>query len=637
MEMIDSETWNGVQSLLENYAKVREDDYVVVLYTSDSSESAAWVSAALELRGVPAKRVWMAPLHDDGFSERLASALPPAADLKGRLVVLGFERDTMSHTRTLEVALAPYQKSQVLRAINACPSLFSTALRILPEELSARNTALLERLMTARRLRIETEGGTDLSVTLDPKHCWISNCGMGRPGGVVILPAGEVATLPASIAGVFVADFAFHVNAITGRDSRLHDHPVTVWVEDGRAVKYECADPAVSRFLQECFHTHCAYKVGELGFGTNTAVTDAIAMNSHINERRPGVHLGFGNNQDPGVVGYQRTIHLDLIARGAKVWVDDDDVPLDLEDIAPSSLLHPDTPRAAEAFALQTQTKELEIDDCCGILTNDGGLRLFSRPGSMRKNLWTRHAAALADAYVRAAGTGTIRFELVTRALLMHMPPCPQRVVDVGGGFGLQAILLARAGHRVVVVDFDEKMLAIARDKLSSQPREVSSRVELVYGDGREAARLVGTGFDLACCHSVLMYEEDFAPMLSGLVGLVREGGLVSVLCVNRESYAMRSGLQGRWREAAAILEGREFDGPHVRIHQHTRAEVAEVLASSGARVRDWQGIGVFTDHLTKWASEEDLGEVCRVEWLASHRDPYRQVARCFHMIAEHL
>lgn len=630
METIDPAIWEGVQSLLDNYAKVQEDDCVVVLYTSDSSESATWVSAALELRGIPARRVWMAPLQDDGFCERLASALPALADLEGRLVVLGFERDTMSHTRALEVALAPYPKSQVLRAISACPSLFSTALRILPEELSARNSALLERLMTARRLRIQTEGGTDLSVTLDPGHPWISSCGIARPGDAVILPAGEVATSPASIAGVFVADFAFNVNAITSRDSRLHDHPVTVWIEDGRAVKHECADLVVSRLLQECFHAYGAYNVGELGFGTNTAVTDAIAMNSHINERRPGIHLGFGNNQDPGGVDSQPAIHLDLIARGAKVWVDADAMPLDLEGIAPLAL-----PRLRDEDAFALRTQELEIGNCCGILTSDGGLQPFSRFGSMRSNLWTRHAAALADAYVRA--TGTIRFELVTRALLMHMPPSPQRVVDVGGGFGLQAIMLARAGHRVVVLDIDEKMLAVARDKLSGEPPEVSSRIELVCGDGREAARLVGTGFDLACCHSVLMYEEDFAPMLSGLVGLVREGGLLSVLSINRESYAMRSGLQGHWREAEAILEGRELDGPHVQIRQHTRAEVAEVLASSGARVRDWQGIGVFTDHLTRWAGEEDLDEICRVEWLASHRDPYRQVARCFHMIAERL
>lgn len=321
----------------------------------------------------------MAPLWDDGFTARLTSVLPDPAEFDGRLLVLGFERDTMSHMRPVASVLSKYKKSQAFRAISACPELFSTALHVLPQDLSARNTAILERLMTAKRLRITTAGGSDFTVTLDPKHRWISNRGAARPGRVTILPAGEVATFPDTISGVFVADFAFNVNAVTRLDARLQEHPITIWIEHGRAVKAECADPAVTRFIQESFRTYCAYNVGELGFGTNTAVTDPIPLNSHINERRPGVHLGFGqHNQDPGVVGYQCAIHMDLIARGGLVWVDDDPVPMDLENIAPSSGQHPDNPRDEDVFA---GTEDLEIDDCCGLLTADG-FRLFSQAGA---------------------------------------------------------------------------------------------------------------------------------------------------------------------------------------------------------------------------------------------------------------
>lgn len=372
--MFNSKTWDGVQSLLDNYARVHADDLVIILYTSDSYESAAWISAALELREIPFRRVWMAPLHDDGFLARLTSSLPPPAELKGRIVVLSFERDTMSHTRALADALTKYDKRHcaVLRAISASASLFSDALGVRPEELSARNTAILERCMNADRLRIQTRGGTDLRVGIDSKrHRWISNRGTARLGGTVILPAGEVATFPASMDGVFVADFAFNVNAITDRDARLREHPVSVWIKDGRAVRYECADPSTRAFLDECLQTHCAYNVGELGFGTNVGVTDAVAMNSHINERRPGVHVGFGqHNQDPDVVGYQCNIHLDLIAEGGKVWVDEDPAPLDLENISPSSRPHPKDPRDEDVFS--PEAGDFEVDDCCGILTGDG-------------------------------------------------------------------------------------------------------------------------------------------------------------------------------------------------------------------------------------------------------------------------
>lgn len=378
MDMIDTKTWQGVQSLLSNYAAVRSGDIVVVLFTSDSYESAAWVSAALELREIHVRRVWMAPLRDDGFLERLTAALPSPAELSRRLVVLSFERDTMSHAPMLATALSGYNKLQcvVVRAISASSNLFSDALRVSPEELSARNTTILEHCMTANHLRIKTPGGTDLSVTINPEHRWISNRGTVRPGGVVILPAGEVATFPASISGVFIADFAFNLNAITDRDARLHDHPISVWVEEGRATKYKCDDLATSRFLGECLNTRCAYNVGELGFGTNHGIDDPIPMNSHINERRPGVHLGFGqHNQDSNIVGYQCAIHLDLIAKGGLVWADEDPIPLDLENIVPSSRLHPKDPRDEDVFS--PEPEELEIDDCCGILTGDG-LQLFT-------------------------------------------------------------------------------------------------------------------------------------------------------------------------------------------------------------------------------------------------------------------
>ena len=252
----------------------------------------------------------------------------------------------------------------------------------------------------------------------------------------------------------------------------------------------------------------------------------------------------------------------------------------------------------------------------------------------MRKNLWTEHASALADAYVRSAGP--VRFELVTRALLMHMPPRPQRVVDVGGGFGRQAIMLARAGHTVVVVDFDPQMLDIAREALAAEPDDIRSRVELVQGDGQSAASLVGTGFDLACCHSVLMYEDDPAPMLLGLVNMVRRGGLISVLSLNTEARAMRSGLQGRWREAVATLKsGTQIDSQYVPSREHTREDVTRILEEAGAGVRDWHGVGVFTDHITETIYVEDPEDVYMAEWLAGSQDPYRRVARCFHLLAE--
>lgn len=382
--MIDANIWKGVQSFLDHYLQLRADDRVILTYTSDSHEVAAWLSVALQLRNVGFDRVWMAPLHDVEFGDRLAAALPDPHQVAGRLVFVSLELDTLSHDELIRSALSKYDKDRtvVYRIISACASLFTDALTTTPDELSARNATILERCMGKKRLRVKTDGGTDLRIELDSeKHRWISNRGVWRQGSSVLLPAGEVATFPASIEGVLVADFAFNLNVMTKVDARLDRHPVTVWIEKNRAVRYECKDEFITKFLDECFGTHCAHIVGELGLGTNAGVKTPISLNSHINERHCGIHLGFGeSNQPPSVVGYTCQIHLDLISRGGMVWVDDDPEPIDLQNIRPSSSPHP-TRTLDEDATSPGGLVELEIDDCCGILTRDG-LKLWRDPYS---------------------------------------------------------------------------------------------------------------------------------------------------------------------------------------------------------------------------------------------------------------
>jgi S-adenosylmethionine-dependent methyltransferase len=266
---------------------------------------------------------------------------------------------------------------------------------------------------------------------------------------------------------------------------------------------------------------------------------------------------------------------------------------------------------------------------------------ILSCSNFMKKNLWTESALALSKAYTgktdETSNVGSSRFQVVTRALLMHLSPKPQRIVDVGGGFGQQAIMLARSGHFVVIVDIDSNMLTIAEKKLAYESEVVRSRIKLVLGDGEDSVKLVGTNFDLACCHSVLMYEEDPAPMLSNLINLVHQDGLISVLSLNTESMAMRSGLQGRWKEAIMNLEvdSQIEEDKYLPSYDHSREYITEILSGAGASILDWYGVGIFTDHLDKPISDSEFEEAYLAEWLAGKQDPYRQIARCFHLLAQ--
>jgi len=364
---LDATVWRGVQSFLDNYLEIQSCDDVVIAYTPDSREPAAWVYLALEDRGLSPTLIGMAPLRDPGLQERLSAVIPDRRSRPGRLVCLIFELHTASHNATFKAAFSKYHPDQydVVRAINSGRDLFTTGLALHPRELSALNAAILERCRSSERLRIETPSGSQLQVAIDNERFqWLSSRGVRQPGKFRVIPPGEVATFPAEINGTLIADFAINVNTYFDGDARLDRRPVTATVANGQLASFTCADPGITRFLQGCFDRPHAIRVGELGIGTNLAVRTAVPENSHLNERVPGVHLGFGaHNQTAEATGYSCDVHVDLCAKGGLIWFDDSPEPLDLDKVLPSHNPHPTLMRSEDVVSDDAE------DDCCGILT----------------------------------------------------------------------------------------------------------------------------------------------------------------------------------------------------------------------------------------------------------------------------
>lgn len=359
----DRQVLAGVDTVLDEYASVAVTDRVVVAYTLESREAAAWIVISLRARGINPAMVAMGALEDETFSDRFQEVLPLPDSSFTRLVIITVERDTMSHTGVFRQVMARYDQSKwtVIRMINASDELFRIAVKKSPSDLSALNTTLLEHFMPAQTMHIKTQSGSDLSVKLDAeRYQWLSNRGMSKPGKFTILPAGEVATYPVSVEGILVADGAFNVNVQTDLNVCLNQNPVSIHIKNSKVVSFECANRQICQFLDFVFAEPFADHVGELGFGTNTGIKHSIAMNSHINERRPGVHIGFGqHNQSVHSIDYYCGIHTDMIAVGGLVWIDNASAPIDLLNVSPSAKEHP------------TLTLDEDIDgDCCGLWHN---------------------------------------------------------------------------------------------------------------------------------------------------------------------------------------------------------------------------------------------------------------------------
>lgn len=360
------EAWRGVNALIDNYASIGKDDKVIVVYTDEGKNVAAWVSAALEIRKIDASSIWMAPFQDTNFLERFLKIVPKPDAVSGNIVLLIFEVETLSHSADISRGLCKFdaENIKVFRIMSSIPELFSSAMLIDPIKLSAINATILNRCMRTDTLRVKCDGGTDVEIKLDnSKYHWISNRGVWRPGSSIILPAGEVATFPADVNGTLVADVAYNINTISDRDVRLNKHPVTVVVENSVAVSHFCDDQDTWQYIDECFKSTNGNIIGELGFGTNNAITVPIPENSQINERFPGIHFGFGQHNQGEKVDYYSERHIDLIAKGGKIWTNDGIEPLDLANIVPSFEDHP-LVQAEDAFAAD----EVLEGDCCGLI-----------------------------------------------------------------------------------------------------------------------------------------------------------------------------------------------------------------------------------------------------------------------------
>ncbi|WP_216895049.1 hypothetical protein [Nocardia alni] len=313
----------GVAHLFEQFARISADDYVALVYTPNSRVYAAHCGVFLTAHEISWISVPMIPLADSELTDRLDQKLPDPANFRGNLIVVTLERDTMSHFEVFTPLFQRYgaARTRILRIISATDSFFKNALTLGPDELESLNATLLAEFSGESNIRVTSAAGTDLQIQLDQeKYDWISNRGKLRPGAFTILPPGEIATYPAQVDGTLVADGAVNCNFITDLDMRLADTPITFELQNSEIKSFHCQNAAMHDLLCGAFEFSHSMHVGELGFGTNRGIPEFIALNSHMNERRPGLHIGFGQHNQPlSVVKYEARIHIDVITDDATV------------------------------------------------------------------------------------------------------------------------------------------------------------------------------------------------------------------------------------------------------------------------------------------------------------------------------
>lgn len=237
-----------------------------------------------------------------------------------------------------------------------------------------------------------------------------------------------------------------------------------------------------------------------------------------------------------------------------------------------------------------------------------------------------------------AARTGLARDEvrqrLVHRQIAEHLPPSG-RALDIGCGQGTQAILLARAGLEVTGVDPSAQLLDMAARAIETEPAEVRDRIRLVEGGLPALPGGAGGGFDVVCCHGVVMYVPSLDPVIEEIADATAPGGVVSVLNRNRAGIALRAGMTGDWTGAAAGIGAVTYRNRLgvAQARAHDPGEVHHAYRAAGLVVEAWYGVRLLTDHWDDMPVPADIDEIVEAEAALGAVDPYRHVAALTHTI----
>jgi S-adenosylmethionine-dependent methyltransferase len=232
-----------------------------------------------------------------------------------------------------------------------------------------------------------------------------------------------------------------------------------------------------------------------------------------------------------------------------------------------------------------------------------------------------------------------LRYTVAAANLRPHLAGRPLRILDAGGGNGVESLPLAQEGHTVALLDLSQEMLTDART--SAKALGVLDRMTFHQADlAGIPDRFPAGAFDLILCHNVLQYVSDLPAALGALGHALRPGGVLSVICLNRYSEPLRLALaQFDLSHAYTALEARRvrsvvFDA---EVEAYTAEEMARHLAAAGFSLLGQYGIRCVCDYLVNDEVKKDPASFAgleRLELALSGRYPYYLMARAFQLVA---
>jgi aminopeptidase len=322
---VSAELEPGARNAVEVCLAIRPDERVALIADEASGDVAASIAAVLDEVGAPWEGVVIERVAGRPMTAAPAAVLDALEQADAGILCVQPQQGELG-ARMAIVSVVERRGIRYAHMVGVTSQIMRQGMRAdyrLVDELSQR---LCGRMPHAKRLRVETPGGTALTATFDPTYTWVKTSGLINRRYWSNLPAGEVFTTPKSVDGVFVCDGTAG-DYFGPKYGDLRATPLTLDIAGARLQAAHCVRKDLEReFWDYCHTDEYSDRVGELAFGTNIALEDMIGVLLQ-DEKIPGVHLAFGDpyGSQTGAPWKSRT-HIDVLTRACNVWIDDEQV-----------------------------------------------------------------------------------------------------------------------------------------------------------------------------------------------------------------------------------------------------------------------------------------------------------------------
>lgn len=291
---VDGSAERGAQNVVERYLRVQPGEEVR-LFTWRADEVAALITAAIQRARGAVIRVPLEPVERETHKMYLRRYFDEAiAGATASILIASHGMPALLSVVVTEAAEAA--RSRHLHAVSVDARVMGQSMRADPVKLAVINERLVD-MLRAARVRVTSDAGTSLEVSLSGKLPISKNDGRPSQGRWDNVPSGYVCAHPADVSGTLVVDRSVAGPSLMVESAALRKNPLKVTFAAGRVEDVECADNKTLADVRAYLASHTdAARVGMIVMPTNYLVRSEIGLQIQ-DGLLPGlsIYLGYTN------------------------------------------------------------------------------------------------------------------------------------------------------------------------------------------------------------------------------------------------------------------------------------------------------------------------------------------------------